>query len=69
LFLSKFDAGQLWDSDLTFRELQTIENSFVRVLAGHYHSRIEYPKQLKEAIQPAAHAHTGSPDSPGGGAE
>jgi putative nucleotidyltransferase with HDIG domain len=50
LFLSKFDAGQLWDSDLTFRELQTIESSFVRVLAGHYHSRIEYPKHIKEAI-------------------
>jgi putative nucleotidyltransferase with HDIG domain len=49
LFLSKFDAGQLWDSDLTFRELQTIEHIFVRVLAGHYHSRIEYPKQLQTA--------------------
>jgi putative nucleotidyltransferase with HDIG domain len=44
LFLSKLDAGQLWDSELTFRELQIIESSFVRVLAGHYHSRIEYPK-------------------------
>jgi putative nucleotidyltransferase with HDIG domain len=55
LFLSKFDAGQLWDSDLTFRELQTIESSFVRALAGHYHSRIEYPKQIKGA----AHSHGG----------
>jgi putative nucleotidyltransferase with HDIG domain len=61
LFLSKFDAGQLWDSDLTFRELQAIETIFVRVLAGHYHSRIEYPKQLKEAVQSTArHAHSGS---------
>ncbi|MDR2739667.1 MAG: HDIG domain-containing protein [Treponema sp.] len=65
LFLSKFDAGQLWDSDLTFRELQTIETIFVRVLAGHYHSRIEYPKQLKETAQPAAHAHSGSHGVPG----
>ncbi|MDR2078570.1 MAG: HDIG domain-containing protein, partial [Treponema sp.] len=65
LFLSKFDAGQLWDSDLTFRELQTIENIFVRVLAGHYHSRIEYPKQLKETVQLAAHAHSGSHGVPG----
>jgi membrane-associated HD superfamily phosphohydrolase len=56
LFLSKFDAGQLWDSDLTFRELQTIESSFVRVLAGHYHSRIEYPKQ-KDASHAARHDH------------
>jgi putative nucleotidyltransferase with HDIG domain len=65
LFLSKFDAGQLWDSDLTFRELQTIENIFVRVLAGHYHSRIEYPKQLKETVQPTAHAPSGSHGVPG----
>jgi putative nucleotidyltransferase with HDIG domain len=59
LFLSKFDAGQLWDSDLTFRELQTIESSFVRVLAGHYHSRIEYPKQIKDAPQGERHGHGG----------
>jgi putative nucleotidyltransferase with HDIG domain len=51
LIMSKFEHGQLWESDLTFRDLQTIKNTFVRVLAGHYHSRIEYPKQLaKEAI-------------------
>jgi putative nucleotidyltransferase with HDIG domain len=60
LFLSKFDAGQLWDSDLTFRELQTIESSFVRVLAGHYHSRIEYPKQI--AAHGVAHSHGGHGD-------
>jgi putative nucleotidyltransferase with HDIG domain len=59
LFLSKFDAGQLWDSDLTFRELQTIESSFVRVLAGHYHSRIEYPKHIKDALHAARHDHGG----------
>jgi putative nucleotidyltransferase with HDIG domain len=57
LFLSKFDAGQLWDSDLTFRELQTIECAFVRVLAGHYHSRIEYPKHIRDALHGARHDH------------
>jgi putative nucleotidyltransferase with HDIG domain len=66
LFLSKFDAGQLWDSDLTFRELQTIESSFVRVLAGHYHSRIEYPKHSKDAIHAA---HHGQGSRQGEGAE
>ncbi|MFP3040417.1 HDIG domain-containing protein [Treponema primitia] len=66
MFLSKFDSGQLWDSDLTFRELQIIENTFVRVLAGHYHSRIEYPKQLKEAVQAPGHTHSAGPSaSPG----
>jgi putative nucleotidyltransferase with HDIG domain len=65
LFISKFESGQLWESDLTFRELQMIENTFVRVLAGHYHSRIEYPKQIKEVVHAApghgAHDAAGTP--------
>ncbi|MCL2763065.1 MAG: HDIG domain-containing protein [Treponema sp.] len=40
----KVEHGQLAQSDLTFRDLETIKNAFVRVLAGYYHSRIEYPK-------------------------
>jgi putative nucleotidyltransferase with HDIG domain len=49
LIKGKFDMGQLSESELTFKDLETIKNAFVRVLAGHYHSRIEYPK-LKEAV-------------------
>ncbi|MDR2028155.1 MAG: HDIG domain-containing protein [Treponema sp.] len=48
LIMSKFEHGQLAESELTFRDLETIKRSFVRVLAGHYHSRIEYPKLPKE---------------------
>jgi putative nucleotidyltransferase with HDIG domain len=44
LFDSKVDHGQLSHSDLTFRELETIKQAFVKTLAGYYHSRIEYPK-------------------------
>jgi putative nucleotidyltransferase with HDIG domain len=44
LFDAKVKHGQLSQSDLTFRDLETIKNAFVRVLAGYYHSRIEYPK-------------------------
>jgi len=40
----KVGAGQLALSELTFRDLEAIKNAFVRVLAGYYHSRIEYPK-------------------------
>ncbi|MDR1318793.1 MAG: HDIG domain-containing protein [Treponema sp.] len=47
LFDAKVKHGQLSQSDLTFRDLETIKMAFVRVLAGYYHSRIEYPK-LKE---------------------
>jgi len=48
LFESKVDHGQLSESDLSFRELETIKKAFVKVLAGYYHSRIEYPKQKDE---------------------
>ncbi|MDR2305424.1 MAG: HDIG domain-containing protein [Treponema sp.] len=44
LFNNKVEHGQLSRAELTFKDLETIKNAFVRVLAGHYHSRIEYPK-------------------------
>lgn len=45
LVMAKFEHGQLENSNLTFRELNTIEAAFVTILAGYYHSRIEYPEQ------------------------
>jgi putative nucleotidyltransferase with HDIG domain len=48
LINGKVEHEQLVESELTFRDLETIKNAFVRVLAGHYHSRIEYPKLPKE---------------------
>jgi putative nucleotidyltransferase with HDIG domain len=44
LIAKKVEHGQLALSELSFRDLETIKNAFVRVLAGYYHSRIEYPK-------------------------
>ena len=35
--------GQLSESDLTLRDLRTIQQSFVKVLSGQFHQRIEYP--------------------------
>jgi putative nucleotidyltransferase with HDIG domain len=52
LFDAKVEHGQLSQSELTFRDLETIKKSFVRILAGHYHSRIEYPKIPKDASAP-----------------
>jgi putative nucleotidyltransferase with HDIG domain len=48
LFSAKVEHGQLAQSELTFRDLETIKKAFVRVLAGYYHSRIEYPKISKD---------------------
>jgi putative nucleotidyltransferase with HDIG domain len=51
LIMDKFRQGQLSSSRLSLKDLSTINGSFVRILAGHYHSRLEYPK-LKEAGAP-----------------
>lgn len=40
--------GQLDECDLTFKDLDAIANSFVRVLSGIFHNRIEYPDMKQE---------------------
>ena len=50
IIIDKFKQGQMDDCELTFRELKIIKKSFVQILAGHFHSRIEYPK-VGEAIK------------------
>jgi putative nucleotidyltransferase with HDIG domain len=78
LIAAKVEHGQLAESELTFRDLETIKKAFVRVLAGHYHSRIEYPKLGSPApggAEPAAQgaqspaAQGESAKQPPGGAE
>ncbi len=41
---NKFIDGQLDECDLTLKDLHRISEAFIRVLAGIYHTRIEYPK-------------------------
>jgi putative nucleotidyltransferase with HDIG domain len=43
-------AGQLDDTDLTLRDLETIVESFTTTLRGIYHPRIEYPKIEKREL-------------------
>ncbi len=45
LIEAKMQAGQLKNCALTFGELTKIQDTFVSILAGYYHSRIEYPDQ------------------------
>ncbi|MCL1996622.1 MAG: HDIG domain-containing protein [Defluviitaleaceae bacterium] len=47
LIKDKLLEGQLIDSSLTIRDLDTIERSFLRVLNGMYHERIPYPAPKK----------------------
>ncbi len=48
---SKLDDGQLSECDLTFKDIAIITQSFVRVLNGMFHSRIEYPDQLAKEME------------------
>lgn len=43
-----FIDGQLDECELTLKDLHTIANSFVRILMGIYHQRIEYPPDLQD---------------------
>ena len=44
LVQGKIDAGQLNNCPLTFKEITTIKQSFLTILSGAYHQRVEYPK-------------------------
>lgn len=46
LIKERLHDGQLDECDLTFRDLSAIAAAFVKVLAGIYHSRIEYPPKV-----------------------
>ncbi|MCE9653950.1 HDIG domain-containing protein [Clostridium celatum] len=41
----KLNSNQLDNCELTFKDLNLIKKSFLRVLKGLYHHRIEYPKE------------------------
>lgn len=45
LINSKLEHHQLDNCPLTFKDLTIIRESFLTILAGYYHSRIEYPDQ------------------------
>ena len=42
---NKFVSGELDESELSMRDLTTIEDSFVPLLTAFYHSRIPYPEK------------------------
>jgi hypothetical protein len=44
LVKQRIAAGQLADSPLTLRQVETVRQTFVRVLSGTYHNRIAYPE-------------------------
>lgn len=51
LIQDKLQDGQLEDSRLTLSDLKVIGQIFTQVLNGIYHSRIEYPENVIEAMK------------------
>lgn len=47
----KLKDGQLDQCDITLKEIEIIIQTFIRVLAGIYHDRIEYPEVEKEGAE------------------
>ncbi|MDR3144706.1 MAG: HDIG domain-containing protein [Treponema sp.] len=66
LIMAKFENKQLAESELTFKDLEIIKKTFVRVLAGYYHSRIEYPKLPKPGASPSPAGPAGGDGAPDG---
>ena len=51
LIKDKLIENQLDKSDLTLRDLDKITKSFVKVLTGIYHQRVEYPEKLLKEMK------------------
>jgi putative nucleotidyltransferase with HDIG domain len=45
---SKLQAGELSDSNLTFKELTSIEQAFLPVMISIFHPRVEYPETAEK---------------------
>lgn len=48
IFKTRIEDGQLSDTDLTFRDLDLIKETFLSMLLGIYHVRVRYPGQEGE---------------------
>lgn len=53
LIKDKLFEGQLDESDLSLKDLDTIAESFVKVLSGIYHQRIDYPENIIKEMEKA----------------
>lgn len=50
IIMTRINEGQMRRCDLTFRDMESIKKTFVQILAGYFHTRIEYPDE-KEALK------------------
>ncbi len=66
IFKARIEDGQLDKTDLTFRDLTQIRETFLSMLLGIYHVRVKYPGQdeTPEAPAPQALAPATDPETP-----
>ncbi|MEL7564946.1 MAG: HDIG domain-containing metalloprotein [Dehalobacterium sp.] len=61
---SKLEDGQLSECDLTFKDIDIIIQTFLRVLNGIFHSRIEYPDQVAKEMEKRKEKNAGKIEYP-----
>jgi cyclic-di-AMP phosphodiesterase PgpH len=47
----RLDDGQFDECNLTLKDLNNVKNSFIKVLGGMFHNRIEYPENVLQEIE------------------
>lgn len=47
----RLDDGQFDECNLTLKDLNKVKNSFIKVLGGMFHNRIEYPENVLQEIE------------------
>ncbi len=47
----RLEDGQFDECNITLRDLNSIKNSFIKVLGGMFHSRIEYPENVLKEME------------------
>ncbi len=78
IIAERTDDGQFDECELTFRDLDTIEEAFVQQLLGMYHQRVAYPQSKIVELEsrraaagggsePGRSSEPGRPDRPTGG--
>jgi len=63
----RLKQGQLDECDLTLRELDTIIKTFVKVLSGVHHARVEYPEAMQGKLPAQAGTNGGEGNANGAG--
>jgi putative nucleotidyltransferase with HDIG domain len=53
---ARLDDGQLDECDLTLKQIEQIRRSFIKILEGIYHPRVEYPELKVPVAKPQASA-------------